>query len=66
MRIGNDKPAVLPWGDPAKIPYTVTGPYLVPLFDRAFIQGLHDPAQRPSANEWETALTELNTQRNAA
>lgn len=56
VRIGNLKPAELPWGDPAKIPYTVTGPYLVPLFDRAFIQGLHDPAQRPSANEWETAL----------
>ncbi len=56
VRIGSLKPTELPWGDPAKIPYTVTGPYLVPLFDRAFIHGLHDPAQRPSANEWETAL----------
>ena len=46
----------LPWGDPDQIPYTVTGPYLVPLFKRAFIDGLHQPEQRPSANEWETAL----------
>ncbi|MFQ1101585.1 kinase, partial [Klebsiella pneumoniae] len=31
----------LPWADPQKIPYTIMGPYLKPLFDRAFIDGLH-------------------------
>lgn len=44
------------WGDPKKIPYTVTGPYLSELFKRAFIDGLHNPMLRPIANEWETAL----------
>jgi len=28
------------WGDPGKIPYTVTGPYLSGLFKRAFVDGL--------------------------
>lgn len=46
----------LPQGDPSKLPYTICGPLLKPLFDRAFIQGLHNPAMRPSADEWETAL----------
>lgn len=44
------------WGDPAKIPYAVTGPYLSGLFKRAFVDGLHHPILRPIANEWETAL----------
>ncbi len=44
------------WGDPGKIPYTVTGPYLSELFKKAFIDGLHNPLLRPIANEWETAL----------
>lgn len=50
------KPTELPWKDPTKLPYTVTGPYLKELFDRAFIKGLHDPRSRPSADEWEVAL----------
>lgn len=50
------KPTELPWKDPEKLPYTVTGPYLRELFDRAFIEGLHDPRRRPSADEWEVAL----------
>lgn len=50
------KPTELPWKDPKKLPYTVTGPYLKALFDRAFIDGLHDPSKRPSADEWEMAL----------
>ncbi len=50
------KPTELPWADTEKLPYTLTGPYLSPLFRQAFINGLHDPAQRPSANDWETAL----------
>lgn len=44
------------WGNPQKLPYTITGPYLSELFRRAFIDGLHNPIVRPIANEWETAL----------
>ena len=39
-------PAELPQGDPAKMPYTICGPYLKKLFDRAFVEGLHDPSTR--------------------
>lgn len=49
-------PSELPQGDPAKLPYTICGPYLKKLFDRAFIDGLHNPMNRPSAAEWEDAL----------
>lgn len=56
IKVANVKQAELPWKDIGKIPYTVTGPYLVPLFNRAFIDGLHNPVQRPTADEWETAL----------
>ncbi|OOQ56730.1 helix-hairpin-helix domain-containing protein [Mucilaginibacter pedocola] len=49
-------PKELPWADVTKLPYTVTGPYLSSLFNDAFIKGLHNPAQRPTADEWETAL----------
>ncbi|MBK4617303.1 kinase, partial [Enterobacter hormaechei] len=45
-----------PWADPEKIPYTIMGPYLTPLFERAFIDGLHDATKRPTADEWESAL----------
>lgn len=44
------------WGDPNKISYKAAGPYLSQLFERAFIDGLHNPIMRPIANEWETAL----------
>ena len=50
------KPAELPWKDTTKTPYTLTGPYLAQLFARAFIDGLHQPALRPTADEWEHAL----------
>jgi serine/threonine protein kinase len=46
----------LPWVDSAKLPYTITGPYLKELFDQAFITGLHQPQQRPTADDWEEAL----------
>ena len=46
----------LPKGDPNKLPYSITGPYLSELFRRAFVEGLHNPMLRPIANEWETAL----------
>jgi DNA-binding helix-hairpin-helix protein with protein kinase domain len=49
-------PSELPQGDVTKLPYTICGPYLKALFDRAFIDGLHNPTARPSAAEWETAL----------
>lgn len=49
-------PDQLPQADPQKIPYTVCGPYLKEMFDRAFIQGLHTPSLRPTADEWEQAL----------
>lgn len=48
--------AELPQGDPTQMPYTICGPYLKALFDRAFIDGLHNPSARPSAQEWEAAL----------
>lgn len=44
------------WADVFKLPYTITGPYLKTLFDKAFIDGLHNPMQRPTADEWEQAL----------
>lgn len=46
----------LPQGDPTKMPYTICGPYLKELFDKAFIEGLHNPSKRPTAAQWETAL----------
>ncbi len=49
-------PSELPQGDVTKLPYTICGPYLKKLFDKAFIDGLHNPIQRPSAAEWEEAL----------
>ncbi|MFA6780478.1 MAG: lipopolysaccharide kinase InaA family protein, partial [Paludibacteraceae bacterium] len=49
-------PSELPQGDVTKLPYTICGPYLKTLFDKAFIDGLHNPAKRPTADEWEQAL----------
>ena len=49
-------PSELPQGDITKRPYTICGPYLKELFDKAFIDGLHNPMLRPSAAEWEQAL----------
>ena len=56
VKINQLQPSQLPQGDPNKIPYTVCGPYLKELFNKAFIDGLHNPNLRPSANEWEDAL----------
>ncbi|KAA6347273.1 hypothetical protein EZS27_005240 [termite gut metagenome] len=56
VKIKDLHPSQLPQGDPDKIPYTVCGPYLKKLFDRAFIDGLHDSGKRPTAGEWEEAL----------
>ncbi|EXJ13191.1 helix-hairpin-helix domain-containing protein [Imhoffiella purpurea] len=56
IKVANSKPSELPWIDTERLPFTLTGPYLSKLFLQAFVAGLHDPAQRPSANDWETAL----------
>lgn len=49
-------PSALPQGDSSKTPYTILGPYLKSLMDRAFIDGLHNPSMRPTADDWEQAL----------
>jgi len=56
IKLANVKPAELPWKDTEKLPYQLTGPYLTSLFTRAFTDGLHNPAARPTADEWENAL----------
>lgn len=56
IKLAHVKPTQLPWADTSKIPFTIAGPYLAPLFLQAFVAGLHDPGLRPSANDWETAL----------
>ena len=56
LKVAQVRPSALPWADPRKIPFTVTGPYLKELFLQSFVTGLHQPQQRPSANDWETAL----------
>ena len=56
IKPANVKPSELPWKDTEKLPYQLTGPYLASLFVRAFTEGLHNPAARPSADEWENAL----------
>lgn len=51
-------PFILPWMDLGKLPYTICGPYLKALFDRAFIKGLHAPSARPAAFEWEQGIVD--------
>jgi serine/threonine protein kinase len=47
---------LLPWQDIDVLPYKILGPYLSELVKKAFVDGLHNPLQRPSANDWEDAL----------
>lgn len=56
VKLNQVSPSSLPWADPQKLPYTIMGPYLSPLFEKAFVGGLHNPSTRPTADEWETAL----------
>ena len=56
IRLQNAAKWELPWKDTRALPYTITGPYLSPLFERAFIDSLHEPHLRPTAAEWEQAL----------
>lgn len=46
----------LPWGDPGRIACTAAGPLLAGLFKRSFVDGLHEPRDRPTPSEWESAL----------
>jgi hypothetical protein len=45
-----------PWKLTAQLPYRLLGNELAPLVERAFVEGLHAPGQRPTAQEWEDAL----------
>ncbi|MDR2187677.1 MAG: kinase [Azonexus sp.] len=56
IKAANAKASELPWRDTDRLPYTITGPYLADLFLRSFVDGLHHPGRRPTADEWETAL----------
>ena len=46
----------LPDADVDSLPYTICGPYLSRLFEQAFMDGLHNPEERPAAADWEDAL----------
>jgi serine/threonine protein kinase len=56
IKVSHVRQSELPWADTSKIPYTTAGPYLAPLFLEAFVDGLHQPNLRPTADAWETAL----------
>ena len=43
-----------------RVSYQDLGPYLAPLFVRAFVDGLHEPNARPDAGEWESALVKTS------
>ena len=51
-------PYCLPWLDLDNLPYTVLGPHLSRLIERAFVEGLHNPEKRPGASDWEEALAQ--------
>ena len=53
-------PHLLPWMDLASLPYRILGPYLAELVKKAFEVGLHNPSQRPTADDWETALVKTS------
>jgi hypothetical protein len=56
IRLADARPSDLPWADTGRLPYTITGHHLSGLFERAFGPGLHNPAERPTAEDWEFAL----------
>lgn len=47
---------LFPWRDLDKLPYTALGPYLSNVIERAFVDGLHNPKKRPTAQDWERAI----------
>jgi serine/threonine protein kinase len=50
------KPIELPYANVDRLPFNLVGPLLEGLFLRAFVNGLHEPHLRPTADEWESAL----------
>lgn len=56
IKVEKVKATELPWKDTNKLPYSITGPYISKLFEKAFIDGLHSPHLRPTADDWESAL----------
>lgn len=56
VKVDDLQKSQLPQGDPTRLPAKICGPYLQKLFLRAFVDGLHNPTARPSAQEWEDAL----------
>lgn len=53
---GKRLPHFLPWLDLDQVPNRIVGPYLKELFTKAFIEGLHKPELRPTADDWEQAI----------
>jgi serine/threonine protein kinase len=49
-------PSFMPWADIDQIPFKICGPYIQKLYEKAFIDGLHAPNKRPTADQWETDL----------
>lgn len=56
IRVDQVRASELPWADTDRLPFTMAGPLLAELFQKAFVDGLHDPRHRPTAQEWENAL----------
>jgi len=54
---GDDLDKCRPWVDLDHFSADkIAGPFLAPLFQRAFIDGLKNPMKRPLADEWERAI----------
>lgn len=48
-----------PYGNPELRPYTLSGKYLRELFDRSFVDGLHNAVDRPTPFDWFIAAEKL-------
>ena len=60
IKVDQCRPSDLPWADTQLLPYKkIVGPYLSKLFERAFIDSLHNPEKRPTADEWNLLLSRL-------
>ncbi len=54
---GNELEICRPWVDLDNFSAArIAGPFLAPLFEKAFIQGLKEASKRPPADEWERAV----------
>lgn len=53
--------ACFPWYDLDRFPASkVCGPFLARLFDKAFVNGVKNPRERPRARDWEAALVQTS------